>query len=226
MEDPAIHEPHYNREPIPPPLTMFVSFRERLTISALLATVCTTMLLGAATTRRAWAQAPSTDTPQPGAGQAFITNTFTGEPAINVRTGPSTIVFPIPCGSMPLGATAPALGASPGHDWVEIAFAACPGGVGWVYAANITLTGTLRVVEPPPTPEPLATATIDPTLQAAFEAEPTQTRLPTFTPPPPLSVPTFAQGAAQGGGLPFGTAILVVTLVGGLGLAASFIGRR
>jgi len=95
-----------------------------------------------------------------------------------------------------------------------------------VYAANVTLSGSLQVVEPPPTPTPLATATIDPTLQAAFEAEPTETRLPTFTPPPPLSVPTFAQGASERGGLPFGTAILVVTLFGGLGLFASFLGKR
>ncbi|MFN2120427.1 MAG: hypothetical protein ACK2T0_08565 [Anaerolineales bacterium] len=192
----------------------------------LLAALCTTLLLGVVAAPPALAQAPVTDTPQPGADQAYITNTFTGEPAINVRTGPSTIVYPIPCGSMPLGATAPALGASPGHDWVEIAFPSCPGEVGWVYAANVTLTGSLRVVEPPPTPTPLATATIDPTLQAAFEAAPTETRLPTFTPPPPLSVPTFTQGASQRGGLPFGTAILVVTLVGGLGLAASFLGKR
>jgi uncharacterized protein YraI len=205
---------------------MFVSSKESLTISALLATVCTSVLLGAAGIRPALAQALPTDTPEPGAGQAFITNTFTGEPAINVRTGPSTIVYPVPCGSMPLGAEAPALGASPGHDWVEIAFPSCPGGVGWVYAANITLSGSLNVVEPPPTPTPLATATIDPTLQAAFEAEPTETRLPTFTPPPPLSVPTFTQSDSQRAALPFGTAILLVALVGGLGLAASFLGRR
>jgi uncharacterized protein YraI len=205
---------------------MSVPSRRSLTVSALLATVCTSMLLGAEVVRPASAQAPVTDTPQPDGGQAFITNTFTGEPAINVRTGPSTIIYPVPCGSMPLGATAPALGASPGHDWVQIAFSACPGGVGWVYAANVTLTGSLRVVEPPPTPTPLATATIDPTLQAAFEAQPTETRLPTFTPPPPLAVPTFTQGVTQREGLPFGTAILLVTLFGGLGLAASFLSRR
>jgi uncharacterized protein YraI len=226
MEDLAIHEPHYNREPFPSPFTMIRLSRPHPTAVLLMTAESIAVLAGVLLTGSALAQATVTETPQPGAGQAFITNTFTGEPAINVRTGPSTIIYPAPCGSMPLGATAPALGASPGHDWVQIAFPSCPGGVGWVYAANITLTGSLRVVEPPPTPTPLATATIDPTLQAAFQAEPTETRLPTFTPPPPLSVPTFAQGVSQRGGLPFGTAILVVALVGGLGLAVSFLGRR
>jgi uncharacterized protein YraI len=226
MKDLAIHEPHYNREPIPSPFTMIRLSTPNLTAMLLIAAACVATLAGLLVKDAAVAQAPLTETPQPGAGQAYITNTFTGEPAINVRTGPSTIVYPDPCGSMPLGATAAALGASPGHDWVQIAFPSCPGGVGWVYAANVTLTGSLRVVEPPPTPAPLATATIDPTLQAAFQAEPTETRLPTFTPPPPLSIPTFAQDVSQRGGLPFGTAILVVALVGGLGLAASFLSRR
>ena len=172
------------------------------------------------------AQAPVTETPGTGSGQAYITNTFEGEPAINVRTGPSTITYPMPCGSLPLGNTAPALGASPGHDWVQIAFAGCPGGVGWVYAANVTLTGTVRVVEPPPTPTPLASATIDPTLQAAFDLEPTQTRLPTFTPPPPLQVPTFSESNGGQSGLPTAVAILVTGLVGAIVLAASFLRRR
>ena len=172
------------------------------------------------------AQAAATDTPDAGGSQAYITNTFEGEPAINVRTGPSTITFPFPCGSLPLGGTAPALGASPGHDWVQIAFPGCPGGVGWVYAANVTLTGSLHVVEPPPTPTPLATATIDPTLQAQFEAEPTETRLPTFTPPPPLQVPTFVPEGESRAGLPTAVTILAIVLLGGIVLAASFLGRR
>ncbi len=176
--------------------------------------------------RSALAQQQATDTPEPAGSQAYITNTFTGEPAINVRTGPSTIAFPTPCGSMPLGDTAPALGASPGHDWVQISFPACPGGVGWVYAANVTLTGSLRIVEPPPTPMPLATSTIDPTLQAAFQVEPTVTRLPTFTPPPPLEVPTFSQESGARSGMPTAAAILVIALLGGIVLGASFIRKR
>ncbi len=184
------------------------------------------VIVGSHEVRSASAQQQTTDTPEPAGDQAYITNTFTGEPAINVRNGPSTIAFPIPCGSMPLGATAPALGASPGHDWVQISFPACPGGVGWVYAANVTLTGALRIVEPPPTPMPLATPTIDPTLQAAFQIEPTVTRLPTFTPPPPLEVPTFSQESGAPSGIPTAAAILAIALLGGLVLGASFIRKR
>jgi len=172
------------------------------------------------------AQDQATATPGGAGSQSYITNTFEGELAINVRTGPSTIVYPVPCGSLPLGATAPALGASPGHDWVQIAYPGCPGGVGWVYAANVTLTGALRIVEPPPTPTPRASATIDPTLQAAFDLEPTETRLPTFTPPPPLQVPTFSQPDAARSGPPAAVAILAFALVGGIVLAASFLARR
>jgi hypothetical protein len=156
--------------------------------------------------------------------QAYITNTF--EEAINVRVGPSTINYPDPCGALPVGANAAALGTTPAHEWVQIQFDGCPGGVGWVYAANVTLTGALREIEPPSTPMPLATSTFDPTLVAAFQTEPTATRLATFTPPPPLVRPTFAEATGPVGNFPAGAAILAAALIGGLVLAASFMGRR
>jgi uncharacterized protein YraI len=172
------------------------------------------------------AQAQEAATPTPGEGAAYITNTFEGEPSINVRTGPSTILYPIPCGSLSYGASAPALGTSPAHEWVQIAYPGCPGDVGWVYAANATLTGSVRIVEPPPTPLPLATVTIDPTLQAAFQIEPTETRLPTFTAPPPLLVPTFAEASPTPSRRIGGTAIVTLFLLGGVVLLASSIRRR
>ena len=170
------------------------------------------------------AQAAATETPLSAPNQAYITNTF--EEAINIRVGPSTITYPIPCGALPVGGNAPALGATPAREWVQIQFADCPGGVGWVYAANVTLTGSLRVVESPPTPAPLATATFDPTLVAAFQTEPTVTRLPTFTPPPPITMPTFSSASGTRGGLPAGATILGIALLGGLVLMLSFVGRR
>jgi hypothetical protein len=172
------------------------------------------------------AQTGVTDTPGQDPNQAYITNTFEGEPAINVRSGPSTTIYPLPCGQLAYGASAPATGTTPAHEWVQITFAECPGGVGWVYAANVTLAGTLRVVEPPSTPTPLATATFDPTLVAAFQVEPTQERLPTFTPPPPLALPTFAATANRRSAFPAGPMILGAALLGGIVLAASFIRRR
>lgn len=176
--------------------------------------------------RTARAQAADTATPGFVTTAAYITNTFEGEPAINVRVGPSTVTYPLPCGSLAYGASAVALGTTPAHEWVQIEHPTCPGGVGWVYAANVTVTGALREVEPPSTPTPLATATFDPTLVAAFQAEPTVTRLPTFTPPAPLSLPTFTAQPPPRRGLPMGAAIFAVALVGGLVLAVSFLGRR
>jgi len=172
------------------------------------------------------AQAVETATQAVLGGTAYITNTFEGEPAINVRVGPSTTNFPVPCGSLPYGERAAALGTTPAREWVQIEAGTCPGGRGWVYAANVTLTGALRVVESPATPTPIATATFDPTLVAAFQVEPTITRLPTFTPPPPLTVPTYADDPRARSGFPAGAAILAVAGLGALILALSFVGRR
>jgi uncharacterized protein YraI len=170
-----------------------------------------------------YAQDAATVTPPANGGSAYITQTYTE--AINVRTGPSTVDYPT-IGKLPVGATAPALATSPHHEWIEISYPAGPGGVGWIYAANVTLTGTLQVVEPPPTETPLATATIDPTLAAAFNIQPTETRLPTFTPAPPLIIPTYSDPIEPATGFPIGGAILVIALVGVLVLVVSIFSRR
>ncbi len=171
------------------------------------------------------AQAVATDTPSAYGSNPYITNIFEGEPAINVRTGPSTIVYPDVCGSIPLGGTAEALGVSPAHEWVEIRYPGCPNDIGWVYAFNVQVTGAVHVVELPPTPvEP--TATIDPTFAAAFAALPTATRLPTFTPPPPLTVPDFSGTGAWSGGFPMGVLIGGLAMLGVAVLGVSFFIRR
>jgi hypothetical protein len=173
-----------------------------------------------------YAQTPVTGTATPGGPTPFITNVFEGEPAINVRTGPSTIIYPDPCGTLPYGATAPALGSSPAHEWILIAYSACPNGVGWIYAPNVDLSpGYLPIVEPPPTATPLTTATIDPTLAAAFNIQPTVTRLPTFTPAPPLVIPTFTYETPQAN-FPIGGAIFAIAVLGVIVLLVSLFIRR
>jgi uncharacterized protein YraI len=171
----------------------------------------------------ALAQAGATDTPQPGAAAAYITQTYTE--AINVRTGPSTVYYPV-IGKLEIGATASAIAASPSREWIEISYPAGPNGVGWIYAANVTLTGSLQIVEPPPTVAPVVTATFDPTLAAAFTVDPTQTRLPTFTPPPPLTVPAFPDSGGPSNGFPIGLTISLLALVGAAVFGVSFFGRR
>jgi len=156
----------------------------------------------------------------------YITVIYSGD--INVRSGPSTVNFPIPIGKLKTGDIAPALGVSPGHEWVQISFPSAPDGVGWVYAEYVSISGgDLRVVEPPPTSTPLATNTVDPTLAAAFNFQPTSTRVPTFTPPPPLNVPTFTDSTiARPAGIPSGVLALSLASIGALGLLVSFILRK
>lgn len=182
------------------------------------------LVLGAPSPISASALAISTDTPTPGGPTPFITQTYS-EP-INVRTGPSTIYYPI-IGQLPIGATAPALGVSPSRAWIQISYSPGPGGVGWVYAANVTLSpGYLPVIEPPPTSTPLATDTLDPTFVAQFSIQPTGTRLPTFTPPAPLAIPTFTNSTAPASGSPMGVVIIAVALSGALVLVVSLFVRR
>lgn len=148
--------------------------------------------------------------------------TVTYSDPINVRSGPSTQLYPIIAQLNP-GDVVPALGISPGREWIQITY---PGGTGWVYASFVSISGgELRILEPPPTPTPLITSTIDPTLAAAFPVQPTQTRLPTFTPPPPLEVPQFTDVTGPSLGAS-GFFIVVLGLLGGLGLLASFLWRR
>lgn len=150
----------------------------------------------------------------------LVTVTYTDP--INVRGGPSTVYYPV-VGQLSPGDVVPALGMSPGHDWIQVSYA---GGTGWVYASFVSISGgELRVVEPPPTPA-MPTATTNPTLAAAFNIQPTQTRMPTFTPPPPLDVPHFTE---EGTGRAFGASgafILGLGLIGCIGLLISYVLRK
>jgi hypothetical protein len=171
--------------------------------------------------------------------QATVVATVTGTPSgptilvpelVNVRLCPDVTCDLV--GVLIAGQTAPALGRTPAGLWIQIAYAGVPGNVAWVYAPFVVLqpsqAGGLPVVEPPPTPTPRITATIDPTLAAQFNLNPiTPTRLPTFTPAPPVVVPTFApSGAAAGGGFPPILLILGLTVVGVFGLVISVLRGR
>ncbi len=189
------------------------------------AALCLGLGLAISSRARVLAQGGATQTP---AASVYITvlNNI-GEPAINVRSGPSTAYYPI-IGQLPVGATAPALGVSPGRAWIQISYPAGPAGVGWVYAEYVSLSpGYLPVVQPPPTPTLPATATFDPTWIAQFNLQPTPSRLPTFTPPAPLAMPTFSDPPHRpSGGFRAGMLILAFGAIGSLGLAISLIGRR
>lgn len=160
------------------------------------------------------------------AGGISLTVNSGDQEQINVRSGPGTDYALV--GTLLAGQQATAVGRSPGGDWVEIVFPAGPGGRAWVYSYLVTLSGSLPVVEPPPTPTPLVTPTIDPTLAAQFIVEVPPTRLPTYTPPPPLVIPTYPAAAAVDSGRSSQMVYLIIGLavVGVIGVALSFIRIR
>ena len=144
----------------------------------------------------------------------------------NVRAGPSTYDY-VSIGHLVPGETAPAIGRSPGGEWIQIVYLPVPGGVGWVYAPLVSLSpGNLPVREPPPTATPRTTPTINPTFAAAFPVQTTPTRLPTFTPPPPLATLNFDPVAGTGSRVPMGFVILGLAVVGILGAVISFLRGR
>lgn len=145
---------------------------------------------------------------------------------INVRSGPSTD-YPV-VGVLIAGQKVPALGRSAGGNWVQIAYPGVQNGVAWVYSPLVTIDGVLPIVEPPPTPTPRTTPTIDPTLAAQFIVELPPTRLPTFTPPPELVLPTIQinQSNTQTGRVPMGLIIIGLAVVGLFGTLISILRGR
>jgi len=146
----------------------------------------------------------------------------------NVRDGPNTTYRAI--GVVLAGQQIPAKGRSPGGDWILIDYPGVLGSQGWIYSyyATIPPGSTLPVVEPPPLPTPAQTATIDPTLASQFIVTAVPTRLPTYTPPPPLVISTVSVDSVQSGaaGIPMGMVIVALASLGiFLGLVSIVRGR-
>ncbi len=167
----------------------------------------------------------------PHAQEATVTGTPEGPSIlvpeqVNVRTGPSTDYEKV--GVLIAGQRAPALGRSPGGEWIQIFYPGVPGNLAWVYAPFVVLDADQRllpIIEPPPTPTPRVTATIDPTLAAQFNiGDAPPTRLPTFTPAEPVVQPTFDETQADlSGGFPPILAILGLLVVGLFGTVISVL---
>ncbi len=172
-------------------------------------------------------QQPTVDVPT-------VTGTPTGpiaivysdpEDQINVRSGPG-VDYP-EVGVLLNRQQVPAIGRTPGGLWVQIVYLGVEGSVAWVYSPLVRVKGELPIVEPPPTPTPRTTPTVDPTLAAQFVVEIPPTRLPTFTPPPPLVIPTFTvKESHSGGGLPMGFLIVGMGILGLFGMMISILSRR
>jgi len=143
--------------------------------------------------------------------------------SINVRSGPSAKYDII--GLLIVGQTAPAKGRTPGGDWIQINYPGVPDSSGWVYSPLVEVSGSIPIVEPPPTPTPKTTPTVDPTLAAQFILEIPPTRLPTYTAPPPLVIPTFAveEIVTTSVGIPMGVVIIGMAVLGIFGILISFL---
>lgn len=167
--------------------------------------------------------------------QAIVVSTVTGTPEgpvivvpdqVNVRLGPGTNYEKV--GVLIAGQEVPALGRTPGGLWIQIVYPGVPGNIAWVYAPFVVLDTAqqlLPIIEPPPTPTPRMTPTIDPTLAAQFNlGEAPPTRLPTFTPAEPVIQPTFELEQVEGvRGIPPILAILGLLVVGLFGTVVSFL---
>lgn len=158
-------------------------------------------------------------------GPMVIVNLDQPDP-INVRSGPGVLYDLI--GTLLPGQRAPALGRSVGGDWILIYYPGVSGSKGWVLSALVSLSpGSLQIIEPPPTPTIAANQTIDPTLAAQFIQTPIPTRKATFTPAPPLVIPTYTDySGSTTGPIPMGLAILIILSIGFMvGLFAILRGR-
>ena len=143
------------------------------------------------------------------------------EDPVNVRSGPG--VFYDLIGVLLPGQEVTALGRSAGGDWVLVEYPGVTGGSGWVYSPLVILSGEeLSIIEPPSTPTPEVTTTIDATLAAQFVTTPVSTRLPTYTAAPPQTIPTYADEVSSGISqhIPIG---LIILVIGGLGVLIAVI---
>ncbi len=137
------------------------------------------------------------------------------EPQINLRSGPGSLYDRV--GVLLVGQSVPAKGRTPKGEWILVDYPGVPGGTAWVYALYVKIVPEMQlpIVEPPPTPTLAQTATIDPTLAARFVITLEPTRLPTFTPPPPLAIPTFmAESGPSLTRVPMGFVILGLAALG------------
>jgi len=188
-----------------------------ITLASLMVLVVGLLLLSPQDTGSVKSQFPTVDIPtvtsSPRGPYIIVDGTMSANEPINVRAGPSGLTEKI--GVLLVGQEANALGKY--GEYIQIEYPGVTGGKGWVFATYVKLIGgDVPLVEPPPTSTPQTTKTIDPTLAAQFIITAQPSRLPTFTEPPPLAIPTFeAQtGGTVTGGIPMGFVIIGLALLG------------
>ncbi len=162
-------------------------------------------------------QIPTVDIPTvtgTSAGVKITVKDDESNPQINVRSGPGTEYDKV--GTLLPNQVVYGIGRTEGGSWLLINYQGGPNNQAWVYSPYVTYSGDLPIVIVPNTPTPRVTNTIDPTLAAQFIITVEPTRLPTFTEPAPLSIPTFSTvaGVNVTGGVPMGMVILICLILG------------
>jgi hypothetical protein len=145
---------------------------------------------------------------------------------VPVYSGPNAFLYP-QVGVILMGQEIPAYGISQDGEWIQIYYPGIPESVAWVFGPYVRFVeiGNLPVLPAPSTPTLVATPTINPTLEAAFIPDVTQTRLPTFTPAPEIIVATFLP-EEEVNRVPTGLLILALGFIGGFGVLISFLRGR
>lgn len=145
----------------------------------------------------------------------------------NVRSGPGTLGYEV-VGVLVAGQQSAALGRTVVGDWILISYPGIPGGVAWIWKDLVEVRGNVPIVEPPATSTPRVTPTLDPTLASQFLVDVLPTRLPTYTAPPPISIPTYVSDVTQttSGRVPIGFVIIGLGVLGIFGLLISFLRGR
>jgi len=179
---------------------------------------------------RALAQQPTGSVPTvtgtPPGPMLSLNPGWPGIEQISVRAGPGMNYDAV--GVLVIGHKVPALGRVSSGEWIKIVYPGAPEDTGWVLAVLVDLVGELPELEMPPTPTPRTTPTIDPTLAAQYIVDIPATRLPTFTPPDPLDIPTFEPDTPLRGrsSVPMGLVIIGLGVVGIFGTLISILRGR
>jgi hypothetical protein len=164
-----------------------------------------------------------------GTPQGVIVALYLDRAQEDVYSGPSDILYPR-IGVLLAGQEMPAYGLSEDGNWMQIYYPGVPDSVAWVYAPYVKIVkiGQLPKLDTPPTPTPISTpvVNINPTLEAAFVTPVIPTRLPTFTPPPPLIDTSFVEDKSAANRMPMGLLIFGFGFIGGLGVLISFLRGR
>jgi hypothetical protein len=207
-------------------------FRRRVSVSSalILAGCILVEFFGATPVRYAHAQQPTGSIPTvTGTPPGPLVKVDQSVSQVRIYAGPGSFDYPA-VGVLVAGETAPAIGRARGReDWIQIAYPGVPGSTAWVFGLYVSLSpgALLPLVDLPPTPTPFSTPTINPTLEAAFIGRQTPTRLPTFTPPPPLEVPQFTDVTdSPTTGVPTGLIVLSLALFGFFGAVISYLRGR